>query len=56
MENLKNSSDHIEEVLKRVKPEYLARIYKVTSYSDVTDFLEQMAQRSGRLLKVWNCI
>ncbi|XP_065062215.1 uncharacterized protein LOC135689042 [Rhopilema esculentum] len=51
VENLENPSDHIDEVLKRIKPEYLARIYKVTSYADVTDFLEQVAKRSGRLLK-----
>ena len=52
MENLKNSPDHIGEVLKRVKPEYLVRVYKVTSYKDVDDFLEQVAKLSGRLLKV----
>eukprot|EP00794_Sanderia_malayensis_P004810 gene4810-5440_t len=51
VENLKNCSDHIDEVLKRVKPEYIARIYKVTSYDDVNDFLEQVAKRSGRLRK-----
>lgn len=49
---MKNSPDHIGEVLKRVKPEYLARVYKVTSYTDVDDFLEQVAKLSGRLLKV----
>ena len=52
VENLKNASDHIGEVLKRVKPEYLARIYKVASYKHVDDFLEQVAALSGRLLKV----
>lgn len=51
VENLKNASDHIGEVLKRVKPEYLARIYKVASYKHVDDFLEQVAALSGRLLK-----
>ena len=49
---MKNASDHIGEVLKRVKPEYIARVYKVTSYKDVDDFLEQVANLSGRLLKV----
>ena len=52
VENLKNPSDHIGEVLKRVKPEYLARIYKVASYKNVDDFLEQVSTLSGRLLKV----
>ena len=49
---MKNASDHIGEVLNRIKPEYLARVYKVTSYKDVDDFLEQVANLSGRLLKV----
>jgi len=39
-------------VLERVKPEHLQKTYQVSSWTDATDFLEQMANRMGRLLKV----
>lgn len=52
VENIKEPSQHIEAVLERVKPEYLQKTYQITSWTDATDFLEQMAKRMGRLLKV----
>ena len=52
MENVKEPSDYIGAVLERVKAEYLTKTYKVSSWTDATDFLEQVAQRSGKLLKV----
>lgn len=52
MENVKDAACHIPAVLERVKREYIAKTYKVSSWNDPTDFLEQVAQRTGKLLKV----
>ena len=52
VENIKDPADHIGAVLEQVKPEYLAKTYKVTSWNNPEEFLEEMAKKSGRLLKV----
>ena len=52
VENVKDAACHIPVVLERVKREYITKTYKITSWSDPTDFLEQVAQRTGKLLKV----
>ena len=52
VENVSSPEDHIAEVLRRVKPEYLLKSYHITSYEDHEDFLEQVAKRYGKLLKV----
>ena len=52
VENVENPSDYIEAVLSRVKKEYLAKTYKLSDWSDATDFLEKLAAKSGKLLKV----
>ena len=54
VENVKDAACHIPAVLERVKREYMAKTYKVSSWNDPTDFLEQVAQRTGKLLKVDN--
>ena len=54
MENVKDAACHIPAVLERVKREYIAKTYKVSSWNDPADFLEQVAQRTGKLLKVDN--
>lgn len=51
VENVKDAACHIPAVLDRVKREYIAKTYKVSSWNDPTDFLEQVAQRTGKLLK-----
>lgn len=53
VENISQPEDHVEEVLRRVKPEYISRTYGFSSWSadDHMDFLEQLAKRTGRLLK-----
>ena len=53
VENVENPSDYVEAVLSRVKEEYLAAIYKLSSWSDATDFLEKLAAKRGKLLKVF---
>lgn len=51
VENLKEPSEHIGEVLKRVKKDYIVKTYKIEDWKDVDDFLEQFCRKSGRLLK-----
>ena len=38
-------------MLERVKKEYLRRVYRLNEWKDANDFLDQMARRTGRLLK-----
>ena len=52
MENVKEAAYHIPEVLRRVRHDYIAKTYKIPSWTDANDFLEQFAQRTGKLLKV----
>ncbi|KAK1266508.1 hypothetical protein QJS04_geneDACA000498 [Acorus gramineus] len=49
--NLEDASEHIGEVLKRVKKEHLQRAYKVQDWADDNDFLVQLCKLSGKLLK-----
>merc|ERR1719259_117517 len=51
VEKVQSPDDHIEEVLKRVKREYIIRQYLIPSWTDHEDFLTQMAKRTGKLLK-----
>jgi len=51
VENLKEPSEHIAEVLKRVKKDYIVRTYKVDEWTDTDDFLDQLCRKTGRLLK-----
>uniref|UniRef100_A0A1D1YFX1 Nuclear/nucleolar GTPase 2 n=1 Tax=Anthurium amnicola TaxID=1678845 RepID=A0A1D1YFX1_9ARAE len=49
--NLEDASEHIGEVLRRVKKEHLQRAYKIQAWVDDNDFLVQLCKSSGRLLK-----
>lgn len=49
--NLQDASEHIGEVLKRVKKEHLKRAYKISDWEDDNDFLLQLCRSSGKLLK-----
>ena len=42
-------------VLERVNEQYLCKTYQLTEWSDATDFLEKLAMRTGKLLKV-SCV
>lgn len=52
VENVKDPDGHIPEILTRVRREYISKHYKIEQWTDARDFLEQVARRSGRLLKV----
>jgi len=54
VENVKDPADHIDDVLERVRKEYLQRTYQLPStedWSNAEEFLTKIAIRSGRLLK-----
>ncbi|KJE94183.1 nucleolar GTPase [Capsaspora owczarzaki ATCC 30864] len=51
IENLKDAADHIPEMLSRIKREYVCRTYMIDDWGDHLDFLEQLAQKYGKLLK-----
>ncbi|WOL15421.1 nuclear/nucleolar GTPase 2 [Canna indica] len=49
--NLEDASEHIGEVLKRVKKEHLQRAYMIDDWADENDFLEQLCKSTGKLLR-----
>ncbi|KAK4369154.1 hypothetical protein RND71_012946 [Anisodus tanguticus] len=49
--NLPDASEHIGEVLNRVKKEHLKRAYKINDWVDDNDFLQQLCKSTGKLLK-----
>lgn len=51
VELVNNPEDYIEEVLKRVKKDYINKTYKISSWTNHIDFLEQLAKKTGKLLK-----
>ncbi|KAG5673480.1 hypothetical protein PVAND_003524 [Polypedilum vanderplanki] len=51
VELVTNPEDYVEEVLKRVRKEYMGKTYGITEYEDHIDFLEQLAKKTGKLLK-----
>ena len=51
IDNLDDPSQYVTGVLARVKREYVVRTYGVAAWEDTTDFLEQYARMTGKLLK-----
>ena len=49
---MRTPEDHIQEVLNRVKEDYIFKTYKIKSWTSAENFLEQFALKSGKLLKV----
>ena len=43
--------EHIPEILRRVRKEYLQRTYELRDWTDYIDFLTRVAKRTGKLLK-----
>ena len=52
VENIKTPEDHIEAVLDRVEKKYIVGTYGIPDWTSHEHFLEQLAYKSGRLLKV----
>lgn len=53
VEKIRNPEDHIGAVLERAKAEYIQKTYHIPSWNSAEDFLEKLAFRTGKLLKVW---
>lgn len=51
IENVEDPEDHIAPLLHRTKPEYIERLYGISSWKDHRDFLVQFARKSGKLLR-----
>lgn len=51
VENLTTPEDYIPALLSRVKSDYLKKTYKLKEWRDSEDFLTQIANASGRLMK-----
>lgn len=51
VEHLSLPEEHVRDVVKRVRPEYLVRTYGVKQWKDHVDFLAQVAIKAGKLLK-----
>lgn len=52
VEKIKNPEEHIGPVLERAKPEYVQKTYRIPTWNSPEDFLEKLAFRTGKLLKV----
>jgi nuclear GTP-binding protein len=59
VENIPAPEDHIEEVLRLVKKEYVQRTYRIADWTDHLDFLEKLANKTGKInrvtTKIANC-
>ncbi|XP_038056001.1 nucleolar GTP-binding protein 2-like [Patiria miniata] len=51
VERCESPEDYIPVLLDRVKLDYIRKTYRLTDWTDPTDFLEKVAQRTGKLLK-----
>ncbi|XP_043646134.1 nucleolar GTP-binding protein 2 [Drosophila teissieri] len=51
VELVTNPEDYVDSLLKRVRSEYISKNYKIEHWNTSTHFLEQLAQKTGKLLK-----
>ncbi|KAH8253737.1 hypothetical protein KR032_006672 [Drosophila birchii] len=51
VELVTNPEDYVDTLLQRVRPEYISKNYKIEHWNTSKHFLEQLAQKSGKLLK-----
>lgn len=51
VENVTNPEQFIPALLQRCERKYLERTYEIKGWKDSTDFLEMIAQKTGKLLK-----
>lgn len=51
VELVTNPEDYVEEVLKRVRKEYLVKTYNIAEFDNHIQFLELLAKKMGKLLK-----
>ncbi|CAF1210760.1 unnamed protein product [Rotaria sordida] len=51
VENVPQPDQYIDELLKRVKHEYIIKTYSIDEFTTAEDFLEKLARKMGKLLK-----
>jgi nuclear GTP-binding protein len=51
-ERLSDPTYYIHAILERAKPEHMRKLYEVSKWEDADDFLKNLAEKAGRLLKV----
>jgi len=51
VENVPQPEQYIDELLKRVKHEYILKTYSIDEFATADEFLEKLARKSGKLLK-----
>ena len=51
IENVKDAEDYVDDLLKRIRPEYITKTYGVSNWKNYEDFLGKFAKRYGRLRK-----
>lgn len=51
VELVTSPEDYVETVLQRVRKEYIRKTYGIVTWTDHIDFLEQLAKKTGKLLK-----
>jgi nuclear GTP-binding protein len=51
VENVPQPEQYIDELLNRVKHEYILKTYGIDEFSSADEFLEKLARKSGKLLK-----
>jgi nuclear GTP-binding protein len=51
VENVPQPEQYIDELLNRVKHEYILKTYGIDEFSSTEEFLEKLARKSGKLLK-----
>ena len=51
VDNLEEPAQYVPGVLQRIKREYLVKTYGIETWESATDFLEQYARRTGKLVK-----
>jgi nuclear GTP-binding protein len=51
VENVPQPEQYIDELLKRVKHEYILKTYAIDEFSTTDEFLEKLARKTGKLLK-----
>ncbi|CAF1623132.1 unnamed protein product [Rotaria magnacalcarata] len=51
IENVPQPEQYIDDLLKRVKHEYILKTYSIDEFSTTEEFLEKLARKMGKLLK-----
>jgi nuclear GTP-binding protein len=51
IENVEDAQDYVEELLNRIRPEYMEKTYGIGHWTSHMDFLARFAQKTGKLSK-----